>query len=106
MRLHEPIYAFISITHLKYFFLKTFRFFQKPTLKAHILGHSNPTRFKCPYENCGKAFSLGHHLKSHIKIHTGNINCIVFYLHVKFSLPKTMNQKLVKNEEIKSFDLY
>ena len=52
------------------------KFFKKKTLRVHMIVHSNPNQFKCPYENCGKLFNFKHHLKSHVKIHTGKMSFI------------------------------
>ena len=54
------------------------KFFQKQGLRAHVIIHANPNRFKCPYDNCGKMFNFKHHLKSHVKIHTGRNECFFF----------------------------
>lgn len=47
------------------------KFFQKPSLLSHMNIHQKPNRFKCTFENCDKVFNFKHHLKSHVKIHTG-----------------------------------
>jgi len=61
------------------------KFSHKATLRSHIVLHSNPNRYKCPYENCGKVFSFGHHLKSHVKIHTGIMTNIYIFLCVIYT---------------------
>ncbi|CAG5129928.1 unnamed protein product, partial [Candidula unifasciata] len=41
-------------------------------LQRHMISHSESTdlrKFKCP--ECGKAFKFKHHLKEHIRIHSG-----------------------------------
>ena len=38
---------------------------------THLHSHSGARPYRCPYENCDKAFAYGNSLKSHIRTHTG-----------------------------------
>ena len=41
-------------------------------LKRHHLVHTGERRFECPFENCGRRFSLAFNLTTHMRIHTGD----------------------------------
>jgi len=58
------------------------------TLKAHMIVHEKPNRFKCPYDNCGKVFNFKQHLKSHLKIHTGKYETAVNSINSNFNCSK------------------
>ena len=50
----------------KTWFIKLFK------LKRHHLVHTGERRFECPFENCGRRFSLAFNLTTHMRIHTGD----------------------------------
>lgn len=52
-------------------------------LKSHYRTHTNERPYKCPYEQCSKAFKTSGDLQKHIRTHTGKALTMYFlYLFV------------------------